>query len=106
MQPRERERVHARIPVDFSSDTVSGKGLVVNLAVSGCEIESDTHPPVEAHLTLQLQIPRLLQPLVIALAVVRWAKGNHFGMEFVRFEGDTGEQLRRLVSLLEPADQS
>jgi len=104
MQPRERERVHASIPVEFSSDTVSGAGRVVNLAVSGCEIESEVAPPVEAHLTLQLQIPRQQEPLVIALAVVRWGKGTRFGVEFVRFEGAAGEQVRRLVALLEPAD--
>jgi hypothetical protein len=100
--------VHARIPVEFTSDAVSGTGCLTNLAVSGCEIESEagTAPAVDTHLTLQLHVPRQQEPLVIALAVVRWAKATHFGVEFVRFEGAAGEQLRRLVSLLEPTDEA
>ncbi len=104
MQPRERERVHASLPVEFSNDAVAGTGRVVNLAVSGCEIASDTVPPVETSLTLQLQVPRQPDPLIVALAVVRWTRGTHFGTEFVRFEGAAGDQLRRLVALLEPAE--
>jgi hypothetical protein len=106
MQPRERERVHTNIPVEFTSDRLSGRGRVINLAVSGCEIESETPPPAETHLTLHLHLPRQQDPLVIALAMVRWAKAEHFGVEFVRFEGAAGEQLRRIVSLLEPTDHS
>ena len=70
MQPRERERVHTSIPVEFTSDSLSGRGRVINLAVSGCEIESETPPPADAHVTLHLHIPRQQDPLVIALAVV------------------------------------
>jgi hypothetical protein len=108
MQPRERERVHACIPVEFTGDAVSGKGRITNLAVSGCEIESETGPApiIDTHLTLHLHVPRQQEALVIALAVVRWTKAHHFGVEFVRFEGGVGEHVRRLVSLLEPADPS
>ena len=106
MQPRERERVNANIPVDFTGDAASGKGRIVNLAVSGCEIESETGPALDAHLTLHLHLPRQEEPLIIALGVVRWTKAHHFGVEFVRFEGAAGERLKRLVALLEPAGPS
>jgi hypothetical protein len=98
MRPRSRSRVPVDYPVSFAGDRISGKGLLKNLTISGSEIESDTPFPIGAHLHLRVQSSGARPPIVIALAIVRWKRGDRYGLEFVRFEGDAKPQLEDMLN--------
>jgi hypothetical protein len=85
-------------PVSFAGDDMSGNGLLKNLTVSGGEIESDVPFPIGAHLRLRVPSPGARPPIVIALAIVRWKRGDRYGIEFVRFEGDAKLQLQEMLN--------
>jgi hypothetical protein len=105
LQPRARLRVPVDYPVQFSGDEGSGHGTVTNLTIAGCEIESHVQFSLGANLSLRVQAPEARPPIIIALAIVRWKRGDRFGLEFVRFEGRTKEQLEDMLNQREgPAE--
>jgi hypothetical protein len=80
--------------------------MLMNLTISGGEIESHVQFPIGARLCLHVQ-PSGARPLiVIALAVVRWKQGDRFGLEFVRFDGNSKQQLQEMLNQRDgsPAD--
>jgi len=72
--------------------------MVMNLTIAGGEIESHVHFPIGTRLCLQVQPSGARPPIVIALAVVRWKRGDRFGLEFVRFDGNTKQQLEDMLN--------
>ncbi|HKU52026.1 MAG TPA: PilZ domain-containing protein [Nitrospira sp.] len=105
LQPRGRRRVQVDYPALFTGDERSGHGTVTNLTITGCEIESRIQFPIGAGLSLHVQASEARPPIIIALAIVRWKNGDRFGLEFVRFEGGTKEQLEDMLNQREsPAE--
>ena len=105
LQPRGRRRVQVDYPALFTGDEGSGHGTVTNLTIAGCEIESHVQFPIGTGLSLRVQAPEARPPIIIALAIVRWKNGDRFGLEFVRFEGRTKEQLGDMLNQREgPAE--
>lgn len=98
MEPRSRPRVAVDYPVSFTGDDGSGHGTVMNLTITGGEIDSRVHFPIGTRLCLQVQPPGARPQIVIALAVVRWKQDDRFGIEFVRFEGDAKQQLEDMLN--------
>jgi hypothetical protein len=98
VKPRGRVRVPVDYPVLFTGDEGSGHGTVINLTLAGGEIESHVQPPVGACVCLHVQSPGARPPIIVALAIVRWKNGDRFGLEFVRFEGGTKEQLEDMLN--------
>src|SRR5690349_11920696 len=101
MQTRHRLRLPLRCPVIFASDEFVGEGTVVDLGVPGCAVESHIAPLPGEYVRLHVLIPGEGGPLDVALAKVRWAKQERFGVEFLRVSN--GEQIRvgRLFRALE-----
>lgn len=97
-EPRGRLRVPVDYPAQFTADEGSGHGTVMNLTLAGGEIESHVQLPVGARLCLHVRPSGARPPLTIALAIVRWKRGDRFGLEFVRFEGGAKEQLKDMLN--------
>lgn len=97
-QPRGRRRVPVDYPAFFTGDEGSGHGMVTNLTIAGCEIQSHVQFPVAAGLRLRIQAPEARPPIIITRAIVRWKNGDRFGLEFVRFGGGTKEQLEDMLN--------
>lgn len=91
-----------RIPVDYSvtftGDHVTGAGTLTNLTIAGAEIQSPVDCPVDARLAARIQSSGARPPIVVSLAVVRWKNGDRFGVEFVRFEGQSKQQLEEMLN--------
>jgi hypothetical protein len=105
-EPRTRSRVPVDYPVSFTGDEVSGQGILMNLTIAGGEIESPVHFPIGSRLCLHVQPSGARPPIMIALAIVRWKQGDRFGLEFVRFEGNSKQQLEDMLNQRDgsPAD--
>lgn len=98
-------RKHPRFAVDFGStfsgEQVAGQGAIANLSVGGCSIESKVTLTTKSHLALHIQVPGLQWPLQIDRAVVRWARGNTFGVEFEQMSQTDIDRLHQLIQDLE-----
>lgn len=97
MRNRSKPRVDVSFPVQFLGDTTMGRGQLVNLSGPGCAIISKTPLAIGSYLSLQIKVPKRTEPLTIALALVRWARGNQFGLEFIRYGAGGKIQLNKLL---------
>lgn len=84
------------LSITFSGDS-EGEGAVINLSIKGCKVDSDAGVKVGDAMSLIILLPGEPSPTTVDLALVRWAQGQCFGLEFV-FIG-TGEvnRLRRFL---------
>ena len=99
------ERKATRFPVNFSStfagEQLAGQGTITNVSVGGCSVESTITLTVKSTLGLHINIPDSPRPLEIDQAIVRWACGNMFGLEFERMSQAEADRLERLIQDLE-----
>lgn len=97
MRQRSKPRVDVMFPVQFLGDAAIGRGMLVNLSGPGCAVTSKTPMAIGSYVSLQIKIPRRPDPLVIAVALVRWAQGDQFGLEFIRYGNGGKAQLAKLL---------
>jgi hypothetical protein len=89
------------LPVCFSGDEISDRGLVRDLSVGGCRVRSQAIVVPGDFLGMLISLPGRDAPLAISLATVRWSIGQEFGVEFIRMEPDQQTLLHRLIHKLE-----
>lgn len=96
-------RRYARYPVHFqstlsTSQIPEGNGTAVELSIRGCRVRSFI--PVIPGLRMKVSIDIGKPDVVIEVdqAVVRWASGEHFGLEFASI---TPEQFERLTAVIQ-----
>ncbi len=65
--------------------------------MSGCKVESDVVPQSGDFLEVTLSPPDPHSPLKIDSAVVRWVRGQAFGLEFVYMSDEATSGLDRLI---------
>lgn len=97
MHERTRSRIGVDYAVLFTGDRLSGEGTLTNLTLAGAEIHSVVDCPMNARLRLQIQSSGARPPIVVTLAVVRWKQGDRFGVEFIRFEDHSKQQLEDML---------
>ncbi len=84
-------------PVASEDGRISGSGMASDLAVGGCTVVSDTRVSPGMQMELRLYLPEEVMPVDVDRAVVRWAKGREFRIEFVTMRSEAQERLHRLV---------
>ena len=96
-------RFLVQLPIAFSGDAISGDGMVIDISKGGWQVTVATTQgvPVGTDLALRIALPDHAAPMEVTLAVVRWSKGQKFGLEYLRMEDEEQERLRRFVSTLE-----
>jgi len=96
-------RAHPRFQVNHAvvlTGRFEGQGVVSNLSLGGCHVQSSCLVRPDTYLTLALTLPDLVQPLKINVAVVRWTRPGVFGLEFRYVEQPVQERLARYLSKL------
>jgi hypothetical protein len=86
MEPTFEQRKHRRHPVNFQGVYSSGSmqvrdAVVLDLSMGGCRVASTIPMPPET--AIQLQIRTCQTSLIyVPSAIVRWASGYAFGVQF------------------------
>jgi hypothetical protein len=78
----------------FSSAGLEGEGLVNDLSKTGCKIQCQTVPELGATVKTDLFLPDYPRPLKVERGLVRWVKGDTFGVEFTELQASQRERLR------------
>ncbi len=73
------------------STKMEGTGVLFDLAMGGCRIESPVAVEPGLSLELRIYVPDLGGPLLIEAANVQWVKDQIFGLAFFRIT-DTEQQ--------------
>lgn len=96
------QRKHPRKTVDLTGsvrgEALFAEGTLVNLSKGGCAFRCDSALEVGNFLEVEIDLPDQEPPLKIEVAVVRWTRGQGFGVEFLRIHPSEEERLRQVVT--------
>ena len=100
------QRKNLRFPVKFRSSfssigKVGGEGIVVDLSIRGCRIESPIDVQPGASLEVRIEVIEREPPIQIQAAIVRWNRGREFGLEFEVIAPTEWTHLRDFVTQIE-----
>ena len=87
--------------ISFNGDA-EGEGVVINLSAGGCKISSDAGVTVGDAMSLIILLPGELCPTTIDLALVRWGRDLHFGVEFVSMGTTEFNRIRQFLASTGP----
>ncbi len=109
MEPTVEQRKHRRHPVNFLGVYSSGpvqvrEAIVLDLSMGGCRVASTIPIPPDSAIQLQIR-PRLTPPIYVPNAIVRWASGYAFGVQFQELPERESEALTHLLGSLPPSRQ-
>ena len=97
---REYQRSLTRFPTAFSGGQKSGTGVVCDISMGGCALETDTKLYVGCLLRLHIQVSEEEPVLGIDAAVVRSLRPKAVGLRFMHVRGEERERLRQIVRRL------
>jgi PilZ domain-containing protein len=97
MKSRKHPRYRVEYCGSFSGEGVRAPGVILDLSPSGCRARSDSPSGIGESLGVLIDVPRYQTPLHVTRAVVRWSKGQEFGMEFLHIELDDEQRLNQLM---------
>lgn len=106
----EDRRTTPRLRVQFrttfsASPTLEGTGLMLDLSVGGCRIESSVSVEPGALLELRIYAPDIEWPLMIEAASVQWVSGQTFGLAFFRIKETELHRLGQVIADLTHAQE-
>jgi len=102
MELRQSKRFPIHCPIAYAGGNLAGVGIVSNLSTGGCKVGSSTPVDTGANIELRIYIMGAPEfPMKVDQAVVRWAKQQEFGLEFLSIWPEEQARLRRFVSTLE-----
>jgi len=107
MGPTIEQRKHRRHHVNFqgvytSSSVQVREAIVLDLSVEGCRVASTI--PMSPDTVIQLQIrPHQVAPIYVPNAIVRWASGYAFGVQFSELPEYESKALTHLLWSLPPS---
>ena len=99
----EKRRGIRRFCVQFPTTVLDrtkpeGIGLMLDLSLGGCRLESQGSLTLGRTVELRVQVPGLEWPLVIDGAHVQWVRGQLVGLAFVRMRRTEQQRLERVIA--------
>ncbi len=73
---------------------------MINVSMSGCGVESETRLQRGNYVVLRIHLPDQAPPIQVDLAVVRWAREQRFGVEFLNLGAKDQDRLGRFIETL------
>ena len=81
----------------FGEDDFEGEATILDLSTGGCQATSLTEVQVGMVFRLSLFLHDQKWPLRIDEALVRWVKGENFGLEFTGIRSAQRERIRAII---------
>lgn len=96
---RQHERVQTQVRCRVSTRVPEGRGegLICELSLGGCRLESDRTLAPGTEVALQVYLPHGACVIAIDHAVVRWAHSRQLGIEFLHLRQEDTGRLQRLL---------
>jgi hypothetical protein len=103
-------RPHRRFPVycsvTYHAGLLQGQGTVWNFSLSGWKLSGDVPLQVGQTCSLTVNLP-IEESIVVAAAMVRWVRGQEFGLETLAIEKQTHSRVEHVIKrLIEESGES
>ena len=96
-------RLYQRFPVHCSvtyhAGTFQGQGTIWNFSLSGWKLSGDVPLQVGQTCSLTVNLP-IEESIVVAAAIVRWVRGQEFGLENLAIEKQTHSRVEHVIKRL------
>ena len=87
-------------PVIYHAGLSEGHGMVWNLSVNGLRLSGDVPLRVGQTCPVTINLPNQAS-LVVTTAIVRWVRGQEYGLETLVVDKETQSQVEHIVQHLE-----
>lgn len=94
---REYKRVPTKIPVTFLWRDRQVDGIVTDLSVAGCTLETDTGIPYGDVLQLQFQATGESAAVSVEIVMVRSTRSRQVGLKFIEMRQDEKDRLVQMM---------
>ena len=101
VEARSSERTALQGSIIIANGMQTVEGQVFNVSVSGCFVEAPVRVKAGDHLQLRLFLPDTDRSMCVSKAVVRWAQGFRFGVEFMAVDEKQRPCLNQMIALQE-----
>lgn len=95
---RTYHRIPFRCGLYYLGHFYLGKGTILNGSRTGMRVEGDHPVARDAVVAVRVLLPEDDQPVEIERAVVRWAQGTEFGLEFQSISPDAARRIAEFLS--------
>jgi hypothetical protein len=96
---RATPRLRVQFRTTFStSSTLEGTGIMLDLSIGGCRIESPVTMEPGVSLELRIYAPNVEWPLMVEAASVQWVSGQTFGLAFFRITEPEQQRLGQVIN--------
>ena len=93
-------RFPVQCPVTYNAGSIQGQGTLWNFSVNGWKLSGDVPLQVGQMCSLTVTLPD--QPrFVVSTAIVRWARGQEYGLETLAIDKEIHSQLEHVIHQLE-----
>ncbi len=92
------DRMERKFPIMFSGESISGDGIVLDVAMGGCTFTTRSDLVIGMTMKMDLRISAAVPPVVVDAAVVRNVRAGIAGVEFVRWQESERERLQLFVT--------
>ena len=96
-------RLYQRFPVHcsvtYNAGPFQGQGTVWNLSLSGWKLSGDLPLQVGQMCSLAVNLPNE-ESIVVTAAIVRWVRGQEYGLETLAVEKQTHSRVERVIKRL------
>jgi len=96
-------RLHQRFPVHcsvtYNTGLFQGQGTVWNFSLSGWKLSGDVPLQVGQTCSLTVNLP-IEESIFVAAALVRWVRGQEFGLETLAIEKQTHSRVEHVIQRL------
>ena len=96
-------RLHQRFPVHcsvtYNTGLFQGQGTVWNFSLSGWKLSGDVPLQVGQTCSLTVNLP-IEERICVTAAIVRWVRGQEFGLETLAIEKQTHSRVEHVIQRL------
>lgn len=75
-------------------------GVVYDLSIRGARVSTEAEIRPGDEVTLSLRLPKQIKPADIAVATVKWAKDQFFGLAFTELSPAAQNRLKKYVAIV------
>ena len=87
-------------PVTYHAGLYESHGIVWNLSVNGLRLSGDVPLQVEQICPVTINLPNQ-ESLVVATAIVRWVRGQEYGLEILAIDKEIHSRVEQVIARLE-----
>ena len=103
---RPLRRSSVQCSVTYNAGPFKGQGTVWNLSLSGWKLSGDLPLQVGQMCSLTVNLPNE-ERIAVAAAIVRWVRGQEYGLETLAVEKQTHGRMERVIKrLVQESDES